>query len=262
MILTLLPFLTIACKKVDPAPSDIDGLSHYFWAHYDDEEPDALALGIINAFDAIDPENLEEAMRGTISNLTTEELSWVGKEAEDPAAMSGIFFANIINCPIDTVEKGVYALNQDERHEGDYSAYNREYTSDLNSYESRQSNRLTWKTNYSVETLGQKLSVEINGDIHYEAEIDEEITPHGSFFLSRGILEDDAYFEGSDDRGMFQDYQLEVYFQLSPTQTVHYFTIWRDMKYTSTIDFSSETMQGFVLDGMIDWDGDAEAECQ
>ena len=34
------------------------------------------------------------------------------------------------------------------------------------------------------------------------------------------------------------------------------------MVYTSTIDFSSETMQGFVLDGMIDWDLDAESECQ
>ena len=61
---------------------------------------------------------------------------------------------------------------------------------------------------------------------------------------------------------MFQDYQLEVYFQLSDTETVHFFTIWRDVRYTSALDFSSEFLQGFVLDGMIDWDEDAEAECE
>lgn len=261
-MITLITISMLACKKVEPAPTDIDGLSHFFWQHYDDTDMESLAEGIRNAHTAIDPENLSEALRGSISILSTEELALVGKEEEIPENMSGIFFANIINCPIETVEKGVYALNQDERHEGDYAEYERVYTSDLDSYENRSTPRLSWNTNYTVETIGQRLSVEINGEIVYIDNIDAETTPHGSFFLSRGILGDDAYFEGSEDRGMFQDYQLEVYFQLSPTQTVHYFTIWRDMKYTSTIDFSSETMQGFVLDGMISWDEDAEAECQ
>ena len=61
------------------------------------------------------------------------------EETEEPVGeASGIFFANIINCPINSVERGVYALNQDERHPGDYSAYNREYTMDLDAYESRE----------------------------------------------------------------------------------------------------------------------------
>jgi len=252
----------LACKKVDPAPEDIDGLSHYFWQHYDNDDDSVIATGILNAFAAIDPNSLEEPLKGSISNLTTEELSLVGKEAENPDEMNGIFFANIIRCPIQVVEKGVYATNQDERHEGDYSEYLREYTSDLEAYENRDTNRLSWTTNYTVETIGQRLSVEINGAIRYVAEIDEELTPYGPIVLSRGVLEDDAYFEGSDSRGMFQDYQLEVYFPISENETIHYFTIWRDIVYTSTIDFSSQAMQDLVLDGLIDWDLDAEAECQ
>ena len=93
-------------------------------------------------------------------------------------------------------------------------------------------------------------------------DIGEDITPHGSFFLSRGVMGDDAYFEGSDTLGMFQDYQLEVYFQLSETQTVHYFTIGAMYSITETVDFNGEWLQNQVLDGMIDWDLDAEAECQ
>ena len=254
-------FITfLACKSVDPAPEDIDGLSHYFWENYGNDDDPLISLGIQNAFLAIDPDNLTEALKGSISNLTREELALVGKEQENPDEMSGIFFANIINCPISVVEKGVYATNQDERHEGDYSEYNREYTSDLDSYESRETNRLSWSTNYTVETIGQRLSVHINGEIRYIEDTSED--SKGPIVLSRGVLAEDAYFEGSDDRGMFQDYQLEVYFPISETETVHYFTIWRDMVYTSTIDFSSETMQEIVLDGLIDWDLDAEAECQ
>ena len=252
--------LLIGCKSVEPAPEDIDGLSHYFWQHYDNEDDQVIAAGIVNAILAFDPNNLSEPIKGSISNLSTEELALVGKEDKNPDDLSGIFFANIIDCPISIVEKGVYATNQDERHEGDYSDYLREYTSDLSSYENRETNRLTWTTNYTVESIGQSLSAEINGAIRFIP--DEFNEPMGPYFLSRGVLAKDAYFEGSDNRGMFQDYQLEVYFPVSETKTLHYFTIWRDIQYTSTIDFSSETMQDIVLDGMIDWDLDAEAECQ
>jgi hypothetical protein len=257
-------WLFVACKSVDPAPTDIDGLSHYFWQHYDDEEPESLADGIKNAFLAIDPSSLDEPMRGSITDLSREELDLIGKTDEPVGEASGIFFANIINCPINSVERGIYALNQDERHPGDYSAYNREYTMDLESYEEREEDWLGWHTTYSVDKLGVKMTVDIDGTIRYTSTIDEETTPYGDFFLSRGILREDAPLEGNDDGdlGMFQDYQLEVYFQLSDNETVHFFTIWRDVRYTSSLDFSSEFLQGFVLDGMIDWDQDAEAECQ
>ena len=256
-------FLLVACANIEPAPEDIEGLSHYLWQHYDDEHEEELAQGIVSAFAAIDPENLEEPLRGSISDLSLEELALVGKENEaNYENMAGIFFANIINCPIDTVEKGVYATNQDERHEGDYAEYNREYTSDLEAYEAREVNRLQWTTNYTIDQLGKRMSVEIDGGTRYTPNIDEETTPYGSFFLSRGVMGEDALFEGSDDKGMFQDYQLEVYFQLSESKTVHYFTIWRDVLYAPGMDFNSEGLQKLVLDGMIDWDLDAEAECQ
>ena len=253
----------IACRNVEPAPENIEDLSHYFWQHYDNEDEAVLAEGITSAFSAIDPNNLEEPMRGSITDLSLEELELVGKEGEENYEnMAGIFFANIINCPIDVVERGVYALNQGDRHEGDYTDYDRVYTSDLAEYESRESDSLYWTTNYSIEQITKKMSVEINGEIRYFPEVNDQQTPHGSFFLSRGVMGPDAYFDGSDEHGMFQDYQLEVYFQLSETQTVHYFTIWRDVLYTDSMDFSTEGLQNLVLDGMIDWDLDAESECQ
>ena len=255
-------WIMIACKSVKPAPQDIDGLSHYFWQKYDADDSSVLEEGLRNAFSALNVNELSDPLRGSITPLSREELDLVGKTEEDPASLSGVYFANIIHCPINSVEKGLYALNQDQRHEGTYEEYNRQYTSSLEQYERRQSDRLSWHTEYKINDLGQKLTVNINGEIRHLGELTVEAPPTGQAFIARAVLEDEnAYFEGSDTRGMFQDYQLEVYFQRSPTETVHFFTIWREMVYTSAIDFSSETMQGFVLDGMLEWDADAEAEC-
>ena len=58
--------LFFACTKIEPAPSDIDGLSHYFWEHYDNEEDSIIAEGVLNAFTTIDAANLEEPLRGSV----------------------------------------------------------------------------------------------------------------------------------------------------------------------------------------------------
>ena len=54
---------------------------------------------------------------------------------------------------------------------------------------------------------------------------------------------------------------MEVYFERSPGETVHFYTLWREMVYAGSADFSSETVQKFVLDGMLDWDEDTEERC-
>jgi hypothetical protein len=256
----MLFFILVACNKVEPAPADIDGLSHFFWQQFDLDDDDQLNAGISNSVLAIDPDNLQEPLRGTISNLSPEELSLIGKEDQDPNAMSGIFFANIVHCSLEDIEKAVYATNQDERHDG-YEEYNREYTSDLNAYQSREVNRLTWQTNYTVNYLNKPLSVEINGAIRHVTGSAESAEQESSI-LARGVLTDDAYLGDSETTGMFQDYQLEVYFPISQNESVHFFTIWREMVIGAGLDFSTEGMQDFVLDGMIEWDLDTEEGCQ
>jgi len=255
----MLFLILVTCNKVEPAPADIDGLSHFFWQQFDLEDDSQINAGILNSFAAIDPDNLQEPLRGTVSNLSKEELALIGKESQDPNAMSGIFFANIVHCPLDAIEKGVYAANQDERHDGDYEEYQREYTSDLEAYENREVNRLTWQTNYTVSYLNKPLSVEINGDLRYVSESTEQQEP---VLLSRGILQENAYLGNSDTTGMFQDYQLEIYFPISQNESVHFFTIWREMVIAAGFDFSTKGMQDFVLDGMIEWDLDTEEECK
>ena len=81
--------------------------------------------------------------------------------------------------------------------------------------------------------------------------------------ISRTVLQAPAYFdEGSTDRGMFQDYQLDLYYQLESGKSFHLYVIWREMVMFGDIDFSSESAQRLVLDGLSDWDVDMENNCQ
>ena len=50
----MLFLILVTCNKVEPAPADIDGLSHFFWQQFDLEDDSQINAGILNSFAAID----------------------------------------------------------------------------------------------------------------------------------------------------------------------------------------------------------------
>ena len=255
----MLFFLFFACKSVEPAPDDLNGLIHYFWDNFNRESA-VIQQGVISIHNVLDGDNLSEVMDGSIRNLTQQQTELVGKANSDVDRLSGVFFTNVINCPLASVEKNIYALNQPELHPDSYEAYDRTYTSDLQAYEAREEEVLRWETNYSVAGFGYAYDAMVYGDLRYVTPTEE--SPFGPALLSRTILSEPAYFDADDtDRGMFQDFQLELYYERKPGETMHVYAIWREMVMAGSIDFSSTSSQRLVLDGLIDWDIDLENAC-
>ncbi|MEL6344970.1 MAG: hypothetical protein AAFV53_17765 [Myxococcota bacterium] len=251
------------CKAVEPAPADVDGLAHYFWDGFDDEsEETLLPNGIVNLHDALDADTIEEAFDGTITDLNGEQLALVGKDDLDPADPAGVFMANVINCGLDDVEASAYALDQMAIHPGIYEDYSRVYTTDFDAYIDRQARFLGWETDYFVDGFGATYSAIIDGTMRYIPEVDAELSPHGPAVITRGVLREAAYIEGSDkQRGLMQDYQLEIFYERAPGETVHFYVMWRDMVYAADTTFDSETMQRLVLNSLVDWDEEIEDYC-
>jgi hypothetical protein len=48
LTLPLLLLLSLGCRKVPPAPEELDELCGYLFAHFDEEHPDALEQGLLN----------------------------------------------------------------------------------------------------------------------------------------------------------------------------------------------------------------------
>lgn len=252
----------LACKNVEPAPEGLDDLAHYFWDHFDDGDTEALNAGVVNLHAAIDGDTRSDITDGSISNLSVDQLAIVGMEQEDPSDAYGIFIANLIEgCDLEQIEFLTYAENQDELHPDTYVDYGREYTSDIDAYLAREEEQLTWLTTYEVSGFASDYIASLDGWLRYLPEVDAETTPHGPVLVSRGVLTEPAYFSGSDERALFQDYQLEVYYERAPGEILHFYVIWRDMVPLANQDFSSESTQRLVLDGLADWDEDSEAWC-
>ncbi|MBW2258794.1 MAG: hypothetical protein JRI25_30070, partial [Deltaproteobacteria bacterium] len=50
--------LTLGCN-VDPAPEDVDALTHWFWQHFDDEDETVFAEGLENLHVALDADAID-----------------------------------------------------------------------------------------------------------------------------------------------------------------------------------------------------------
>ena len=252
----------VGCKKVEPAPTELDDLAHYFWVNHDNEDSEQVASAVANLYTALDADNLDGSWDGSISDLTQDELELVGKGDEDASAVAGIFLASVINCPLADIKPLVYALNQDELHPGSYDAYDRSYTTDVDAYEAGQTDVVGWESNYTVSYVGKEYSAIIDATLRDLPNVDEEITPHGESVSIRGVLREPATFTDNDELGLFQDYQQEVYFKRSASETIHFYIIWRDFWFTENSNFDDEVLQRFVLNGLADWDKDLEKLCE
>ena len=252
--------LLCSCKGVEPAPEDLNNLSLYMWRHFSDEEDTALQAGIESLHQIMNVDTLEELLDGSISNLTQNDLDAAGKSDQDASLLSGVFFINKVNCSIEGIEPNVYSLAQDELHPETYDAYERNYTSDFDAYKAREEDFLSWDTTYDISGFGYDYRAHLESTLRFSAVQDD--TDFSNMLISRTILKEPAYFdEDSTNRGLFQDFQMEVYYQLDSGDSLHFYAIWREMILFGNMSFASESAQRLVLDGLSDWDRDMEENC-
>jgi hypothetical protein len=256
----LLPaLLVISACNVDPAPEDLDGLAHWFWQHLDDEDPGELQEGALNLFAATEGESFEGPLYGTISTLSTEELELVGHGHESTAELYGVLLVNDMDCSTAGLEYQIYSPDQAEMHPSTYESYDREFLNDREAYEARESDWILWQSHYVVEGFAN-YDAYINGWLRYVAEIPDH--EHGGpLLVARGVLAEPAPFGDSDSRGIFEDYQLEIYIPMGPDRTLHVYAIWREMVYSGSFTMADEPVQDLVLEGLYDWDVDALDYC-
>ena len=245
----LLLLTTIACRGVDPAPEDLDGLVHYFWQHPADDE--ALAEGTLQLHAAVGAD-LEDTTDGVLSRLTDEEVALVDGVDDDPAQAAGIYMVNRFACDFDVLEQLLVATDQAEQRRGTYESYERTYTSDAEAYLAGTVPELTWDISLEATVVLSTYSSELSGGIR---RVDTEA---GRMLFARTWFREPASFRNNNTWD--QDYQMEVYYERAPGDIVHLYAMWRELE-VSGFSSESESIQRSVLNGMADWDRDTEDLC-
>lgn len=280
----MLLLLLVACKHPDPAPADLDGLAHYFWQKYDEGTAEELSEALVNLDAAIADASvdalgsaeayLEEPFHLTVSDLTKEEQELVlPGDARDPAGARGFIVMNPLPCTVPQVERFVYSEDQLELYPEAYTAYTREFITDLDAYVAWEADRLAWHTDLTATTAGFTYRELLDGGIRRVEELDAERSPWGWFTINRTWLTEPACFfdpdrpedgcasdDPSSSAHFTQDHQLEIHYQRTPDLVVHVYLIWREAEYFG-IDQESDWLMNQQIDGLLDWDDDTAALC-
>lgn len=259
---TLVVSMLLACGcGVDPAPAGIENVAKWTWVNYDAADDEAIADAIVKLHAETKNVPADEPVKGSLDvRLSAEDLAPVGLDGvNDPSKARGLLAVTIIECPLAKLEPLVYALNQDEQHPDSYDAYKRTHTSDLATYQSREADTLTWTTELTatVSAIGSTTYSEtLSGGVRWVPD-----TPHGPVLLSRTWLTQPATFEEEGDDYFRQDYQIEIFYERAPGETVHVFGVWREMRMLG-FDMDDDVLHSTQLGGFIDWDEQVEELCQ
>ena len=248
------------CKKVEPAPKELDDLLHWFWEKYSEGSDEELAEGAVNLYDAVDADGFEELRDGSITDLSADAAALVGVTDRDPADAAGVYLVNVYDCTLPKLEPVLLARNQDELYEGIYDRYDRTYTSSRADFEARVSPTMTWDVQYEASLLSAAYVADLEGGLRHVEAIDAELSPHGPVLLSRTHLVEPARFE-NDGKSQEQDYQIEIWMKQGGGRILHVYGLWREANYGGSTNSDNEGVQRLLLNSLADWDDTTEEHC-
>ncbi|TNE86507.1 MAG: hypothetical protein EP330_22475 [Deltaproteobacteria bacterium] len=266
MTRALLPVLLLtagACRKVEPAPEDLDGLVHFVWQQLDEGEDAALTDAINNLHIAIDgdtigfPNGDGDILEGVVTDLTPEEVASFGRDV-DPSTATGVLLADRITCTMPRLEEVISYENQDELYTGVYDAYTRTMLSSREDFLANTNDRLGWDLTYETSVLGSGYTVNSQTLMRRITEVE---TPDGPATILRAHMRDSAVFENPDTNNFLeQDYHLEIYWPFEG-DVLHVYALWKDTQMLGFEDEGEQT-QRITLNNLIDWDEGTGTICQ
>lgn len=246
--------LLFACRSIDPAPADLDGLAHYLWQQGNTGDDAVVAEAVVNLQALVG--DLEDREDGQLTRLTTEEADLVSPRGDfDPANAAGIYMTKrFYGCSPEQLEKVLVHAAQDELREGTYASYERVFQGDEAAYLAGETPSLGWTVDIASDIIGADYTEKLQGGIR---RVETEVGPA---WVQITWMTEAAVFANDNNNFWNQDYQLEVYWQPENRETLHLYGMWRELQ---VFGFSSDNqgVQGQVLGGLSDWDDETAQLC-
>lgn len=248
--------MMLGCRPVEAAPTDLDALFHAFWGDWATAPDETLVENTDLAHQYASAETWTEPVFGTISDLTLDEVAEFNLGL-DPATASGMYSVNMLPCAIRDIEPILWAKKQDELYPGMYTSYERTFTTDADAYEAETTDLIRWEATAGGDLVGTPFVEELLGGIHRVRE--GEASPRGRILVQRTVMNGPAVFDGGS-KSFQQDYQIEVYWERAPKETMHLYGIWRELD-LGGLTMESTQVQRIILNNFVEWDEKTVANC-
>jgi len=243
----------MACTRPDPAPTDLDGLAHFFFDRYRTEDGVPIADGVLNAEAWFNDNAVDGILEGTVTDLTPEQVELVGM----PSGLSmdnlvGVFLFWQLSCTVSEIERIYLDPNQADLFPGRYVAYGRTYHDGLDCYVDGGCDDANWTIHIEDSLLGKPLVYDLESGT---SRIDFLATDqtHVIGMMSRTWMPEEAVIGSGDGSAFFdQSYQIELFYPHGGG-TIHLYALWNSAGLQG-IDPGSAIWPNSYLDGIRDWD--------
>ncbi len=247
--------LLTGCLSPDaaPAPPTLDEFLHSTWVNYASEDLEALAELTISFGATLDAE--EFPLQGDYSDLTQEEFLLVDVEWDaNPKDAAGFYLVDTLDCSSAELMDALIQPDQRLVFPDNYTDYQREFTTDRDSFLAGDTDIVTWDTTYAVEIpiAGAYRTFVHGGAMRLDVDGEEG-------FATRTWAPNPA---DSDEEAtkLDQDYQIEAYFP-GDGGMIHAYGMWREFQINPDTTQDSDIIRALILDGMKGYFDDTSAYC-
>ena len=250
----LLPAL-LGCKSLDPAPTDLDELAHFFLAEFDQEDETRLQEGSDNIERWYQAQSSDEEITGTVTAVQPAGLEAMGLATDlDMSSLVGVFeLRSHPQCSVSDIE-GIYAFDDQQLLFNDpYDDYLRVYDAEPDCFLSGECAELSWTITITDSLLGKSMT--------YDLRVELRRLSSGAL-LARSWMPEPAALEDGDDALTFfdQSYHIEVFSPLSEASNLHFYAAWNSGGIQG-VDSTGDFWTNQHLGGLQDWNNRLDELC-
>ena len=262
-VLPLAVLVAAGCLAPQPAPADLDGLARFAFKRWlpEGEDPavsdEELADTLGRLHQVLDGDALTEPQKGTLANLTTDELDAVGLSERDPDKPQGLYIVAIVRCTLDQFEQLTLEPDQLSLYPDAYASYSRSMI------EGTPASHPRWLTTYTSAEhalMSNQFTATVQSGMREVPDLGPELSPVGRGLVLRVYLPEPAVFE-SEGAEFTDDYQVEIVYERAPGELVHFYGLWRYMRYGVIADSYDAMMIDQTLQALVDWDTKTDELC-
>ena len=241
-------FLVACGHKREPAPEDVDGLSRWLFANYDD--PELLAEGMTNLAPWLVGNAGSEASQDgyVLTDFTAEELIAVTYPDRDLTAMVGVAVPGI--SPFDVVDHAGLIVLPDQKWNdlGSYEVYDRVITEGDGEAFAAGTGRID-----TTNTIDKKGAFGVH--IPYTLFKDFAWVPvegAGNAVVARSWTAEESCADDGDTNCLFLSFSVDLWYGDQPDHTIRMTSSWNELKTSADSILSDEDRIGLMVNGIHD----------
>lgn len=247
-LVPVIVLLTACAHKREPAPEDVDGLSHWLFANHDDDE--LLAEGMTNLAPwLVTNADTEASQDGyVLTDFIAEELVSITYPDRDLTAMVGVAVPGV--SPYDVLDHGVLMLLPDQtwNDAGTFEVYERVVTEgDEDAFAAGTGRIRTTNTIDKKGAFGVHIPYVLFKDFAWVP-----VEGAGSAIVARSWVAEESCADGGDSNCLFLSFSVDLWYGDVPGHTIRMTSGWNELKTSADSILSDEDRVGLMVNGVHD----------